>query len=69
MITGSTRGIGFALAAGLAQAGASILLNGRNLDGLRTAQEKLASAGIKSHIMQADVSDPEQITEVLIGRG
>lgn len=65
LITGSTRGIGFALAAGLAQAGASILLNGRNLEGLRTAQEKLASAGIKSHIMQADVSDPEQITAAI----
>ena len=30
LITGATRGIGFGLAAGLAQAGAKIILNGRN---------------------------------------
>ena len=39
LITGSSQGIGFALAKGLAAAGVEIVLNGRNA-------EKLASAGI-----------------------
>ena len=40
LITGSSEGIGFALANGLAEAGAHIVINGR-------AQEKLSSAARK----------------------
>ena len=41
LITGSSQGIGFALAEGLAEAGADIILNGRNLEKLQTATSKL----------------------------
>ena len=41
LITGSSQGIGFALAEGLAEAGADIILNGRNLEKLETATSKL----------------------------
>ena len=37
LITGSTRGIGLALAGGLGRAGASIVLNGRDVAALETA--------------------------------
>ena len=40
LITGSSQGIGFALAAGLRDAGAEIILNGRNQAKLQDAAAK-----------------------------
>ena len=44
LITGSTQGIGFALAKGLADAGASVVLNGRNTDRLAGAADQIPGA-------------------------
>ena len=41
LITGSSAGIGFALARGLAGAGARVILNARNADKLEAAAGKL----------------------------
>ena len=41
LITGSSQGIGFALARGLAGAGAEIILNGRDETKLETARQEL----------------------------
>ncbi|HEY9101519.1 SDR family NAD(P)-dependent oxidoreductase [Chitinimonas sp.] len=41
LVTGSTAGIGFATARGLAKAGARVVLNGRNTDKVSTAIEQL----------------------------
>ena len=41
LVTGSTRGIGAGIAAGLARAGATVVLHGRNPARLRGAQQKL----------------------------
>lgn len=57
LITGSSQGIGFALAKGLAKAGASIVLNGRDEKKLRGAADKLASNGITPHLLPFDVTD------------
>jgi gluconate 5-dehydrogenase len=46
LITGSSQGIGFALAEGLAAAGAHVVLNGRDLDKLATAARRIAGAEI-----------------------
>jgi gluconate 5-dehydrogenase len=44
LITGSSQGIGFALAQGLAEHGAEIVLNGRDAGKLEAAAAKLAAA-------------------------
>lgn len=44
LISGSTAGIGFAIAKGLAAAGAEVILNGRNDNTVRTAIERLKKA-------------------------
>ena len=49
LITGSSRGIGFALAAGLAKAGANIILNGRNQTTIERAQAKLVDTTIDAY--------------------
>jgi len=53
LVTGSSQGIGLALARGLAEAGASVVLNGRNADKLAAAVAELPGAGSLSF----DVSD------------
>jgi NAD(P)-dependent dehydrogenase (short-subunit alcohol dehydrogenase family) len=41
IVTGSTAGIGFAIARGLAQSGAAVVLNGRSRDSVTAAQKRL----------------------------
>jgi gluconate 5-dehydrogenase len=55
LVTGSSQGIGFALAGGLAEAGAEIVLNGRDEAKLAKAAEAMAAA--KPHILPFDVTD------------
>jgi gluconate 5-dehydrogenase len=45
LVTGSSRGIGAALAAGLADAGARVVLNGRDTATLARARDELARRG------------------------
>lgn len=57
LITGSSQGIGFALAAGLANAGASVILNGRDESKLQQAADKLADAGADVTRLAFDVTN------------
>jgi gluconate 5-dehydrogenase len=61
LITGSSRGLGFALASGLGAAGATIVLNGRNEQALRQSVEGLKSRGMKVHGYAFDILDKAQI--------
>ena len=57
LITGSSRGIGFALAGGLGRAGARIILNARNEAQLNEASEALRDAAIDVSSYLFDVTD------------
>jgi len=60
LITGSGRGIGLAIAHGLAAAGARIVLNARDASRLGGAAAALAAAGAAEPALAAfDVTDPE----------
>ncbi len=50
VITGSTRGIGFAIAKGLAQSGADVAINGRTQEAVEKAVAALNKAGPKGRI-------------------
>lgn len=65
LVTGSSRGIGFALAEGLAGAGAEILLNGRDGEALGNAAQTLADQGAKVKALAFDVTSPESIEEAI----
>jgi len=63
IISGSTRGIGYAIAKRLTQAGAAVLINGREEGSVREAVERLKS-DTKSALVEgicADLSRPEGI--------
>ncbi len=57
LVTGSSQGIGHALATGLAAHGATVILNGRDPDRLAVAAADIAGAGTAAF----DVTDPEAV--------
>ncbi|MGE9007130.1 SDR family oxidoreductase [Leptospira interrogans] len=59
LITGSSQGIGFALAQGLAEHGAEIVINGRDAGKLEAAGAKLKSAGHKVSVAGFDVTNAQ----------
>jgi gluconate 5-dehydrogenase len=61
VITGSSQGLGLVLARGLGQAGATIVLNGRNTEKLDRAVAKLSQEGITVSGYAFDVTDSTQI--------
>jgi gluconate 5-dehydrogenase len=61
LITGSSRGIGFALAKGLAEAGAAIVLNGRDPAILEHAAGELKKEGFEIATAAFNVTDHEAI--------
>jgi gluconate 5-dehydrogenase len=63
LVTGAYRGLGFAIARGLANAGARVILNGRNADALAGAASVLAGEGIAAEIALFDVTDGNAVRE------
>lgn len=57
LVTGSRQGIGRALADGLARAGATVVVNGRDRDALEVAADELRSDGHTVHTAAFDVTD------------
>jgi gluconate 5-dehydrogenase len=64
LITGGGRGLGFAMAQGLAEAGAQVFLNGRDAEILRRRARELESGGYSAAPLAFDITD-----EFATGRG
>lgn len=63
LVTGSSRGIGFAIASALAAAGADVVLNGRDQEALGHAAETLAKGGVRVRALAFDVTSAESIAD------
>ena len=61
LVTGSSRGIGRALAQALAEAGARVVLNGRDAATLKSTREALALRGLAVESAAFDVTDEAQV--------
>lgn len=64
LITGSTRGLGFTYAQGLAAAGASVIINGTQAEHLKTALEKLERQGANARGFLFNVADEAAVEAV-----
>ena len=67
LITGSSQGIGLALARGLAQHGAAVILNGRTEAKLEAAAEELRAEGFTVETAAFDVTDPAAVKYAVDG--
>lgn len=65
LVTGSSMGIGRALARGLAEAGASVVMNARNAERLAEAAGALRAEGYQVHELAFDVCDPAAAAEAV----
>lgn len=65
IITGSSAGIGLAIAKTLAKRGASVVINGRTLDKLKAAEAEIEAEGGKVLAVQADASDEAEIKRIV----
>ena len=61
LVTGSSAGIGLALARALAQAGAAVVLNGRNSEALERAGTLLRDEGLSVHTRAFDVTQRDAV--------
>jgi gluconate 5-dehydrogenase len=67
LVTGSSRGIGKALAAGLLTAGADVVLNGRDVDQLERTRAELTGLGGEVRVATFDVTDPAAVATGIAG--
>ncbi|MBD9665096.1 3-hydroxybutyrate dehydrogenase [Variovorax paradoxus] len=63
LVTGSTSGIGLAIAKALAQQGANIVLNG--FGDAETAKAQIEALGVRTEYHGADMSQPAQIEDMM----
>ena len=61
LVTGSSQGIGLALAQGLAEAGAEVVLNGRDSAKLADAAAALTAGGARVETLAFDATDHDAV--------
>ena len=65
LITGSSQGIGFAMAEGLGRAGARLVLNGRDKAKLESAHRELVAKGLDVQSVAFDVTDEAAVNDAI----
>ena len=65
LVTGAGTGIGRAIALELARAGCAVMLSGRRPDPLEAVKQEVARLGGSAHVHPADVTVPDQATQLV----
>jgi NAD(P)-dependent dehydrogenase (short-subunit alcohol dehydrogenase family) len=65
IVTGGSRGLGFEIAEGLAEAGASLMLCARREQWLTPAIDEMRKRGVRVEGKLCDVTDPKQVENVV----
>ncbi|HWV08609.1 SDR family NAD(P)-dependent oxidoreductase [Pseudomonas sp.] len=65
LVTGSTNGIGFAVAKGFLEAGANVILNGRSATSIDNAMQRLGALAGKARGFAGDLSDEGACAQLL----
>lgn len=64
LVTGGSRGLGAAMARAMAEAGANLILIGRDPEALQTIEHDFRPLGVAVHTIAGDVSTPEGARQV-----
>ncbi len=65
LVTGASKGLGRAMAMGLAQAGATLALCGRDAEGLASARAEAEQHGVRAEVFRVDVTDRRGVRETV----
>jgi gluconate 5-dehydrogenase len=65
LVTGGGSGLGLAIARGLANAGASVVINGRSREKLDRATQQMRSDGARLSVAEFDVTDPAAVAAAI----
>ena len=65
LVTGSSRGLGRAMAEALAHAGADVIINGRDAAKLAVVVAELAERGVKVHAIAADLGNRPDVERLI----
>src|SRR5688572_15891898 len=65
LVTGSSRGLGRAMARALAQAGADVIINGRDAGALAPVVSELSALGTKAHAIAADLGNRSEVERLI----
>ncbi|WP_214370575.1 SDR family NAD(P)-dependent oxidoreductase [Pseudonocardia sp. H11422] len=65
LVTGASKGIGRAVALGLAHAGADVALLARSTGALEEVAEEVEKSGCRALVLTCDVSDPAQVRQAV----
>lgn len=64
LVTGASRGIGRAVALGLAQAGCHVIITARSLPGLESLDDEIQSAGGTATLLQLDLKKGDKVDQL-----
>jgi 2-deoxy-D-gluconate 3-dehydrogenase len=65
LVTGSSQGLGRAMATALAQAGADVIVNGRDAAKLKPVVHQLSELGVKAHGIAADLGNRHDVKHLV----
>ncbi len=65
IVTGSSRGLGFWMAEGLAEAGADVVLCARKIGPCEEAAKAVAEIGVRTLAVACDVTDPDAVKDLV----
>ncbi len=65
LVTGSSRGLGKVSAMGLAEAGATLVINSTHIEGAQKVADEIIAKGGKAIAIEADVSDQKQVNAMM----
>ncbi|MBL4613273.1 MAG: SDR family oxidoreductase, partial [Magnetovibrio sp.] len=65
IVTGSSRGIGAAIATRLSQQGIPVIINCRDETGGQRVADQIHSSGGTAHVIKADITDPAQVEHMI----
>ncbi len=65
LVTGSSRGLGKVSAMGLAEAGATLVINSTHIEGAQKVADEIKAKGGKAIAIEADVSDQQQVNAMM----
>ncbi len=65
LVTGASSGLGVAIAQGMAEAGADVVLGARRADRLQDTKRLVEAAGRRAIAVETDVTDPDQCTAMV----